>query len=169
MTQRIFDEFSGLVLSVPTAYSTRQATLMPMSAERSLDMNGGDGPKSFDRGSRRCYGRPWRRPSGGRSVFQTPGATPAYSNQFLAQFVTDTGRLVQSLCATSLGNTVLDVSACLLPGWWSPERPRRRFSSPSRVTALSHARRRRRAGFHGAAEHKRVIPRPHGVRGASTG
>src|SRR5215475_14513885 len=44
MTQRIFDEFSGLVLSVPAAYSTRQATLMPMSAERSLDMNGGDGP-----------------------------------------------------------------------------------------------------------------------------
>src|SRR5215467_1454420 len=159
MTQRIFDEFSGLVLSVPTTYSTRQATLMPMSAERSLDMNGGDGPKSFDRGSRRCYGRPWRRPSGGRSVFQTPGATPALSNQFLAQFVTDTRRLGQALCATSLGNTVLDLSACLLPGWWSAGTPRRGLPSASRVTALSLARRRRRAGFDGAA-HKRVVPDP---------
>ena len=153
---------------------------MPGNTERSLDMNGGDGPKHFDRGSRRCYGRPWRRLSRGRSVFQTPGATPALSNQFLAQFVTDARRLGQSLCATSLGNTVLDLSACLLPGWWSAGTPRRGLPSASRVTALSLARRRRRAGFDGAA-HKRVVPDPSptaaaeptdtlsGARGASTG
>src|SRR5262247_1422536 len=121
-------------------------------------MNGGDRPKHFDRGPRRCYGRPSRRLSLGRSVFQTPGATRAYSDQFLDQFVTDMRRLGQSLCATSLGNTVLDLSACLLPGWWSAGTLRRRLPSASRVTALSYARRRRRAGFHSAPEHKRVTP-----------
>jgi hypothetical protein len=30
MTQRIFDDFSGLVLSVPTADSTKKAKNMPM-------------------------------------------------------------------------------------------------------------------------------------------
>src|SRR5262245_5448667 len=93
----------------------------------------------------------------GRSVFQTPGATRAYSDQFLGQFVTDMRQLGQTLCATSLGNTVLDRSACLLPGWWSAGTPRRGLPSASRVTALSRARRHRRAGFQGA-EHKRVIP-----------
>ena len=153
---------------------------MPMSAERSLDMNSGDSRKHFDRGSRRCYGRSWRRLSRHPSIFQTPGATPAFSNQFLAQFVTDARRLGQSLCATSLGNTVLDLSACLLPGWWSAGTPRLGLPSASRVTALSLARRRRRAGFDGAA-HKRVVPDPSptaaaeptdtlsGARGASTG
>src|SRR5215813_1964562 len=143
-------------------------------------MNGGDGPTYFDRGSRYSYGRPWRRLNRGRSVFQTPGATPAYSNKFLAQFAADTRRLGQTLCATSLGNTVLDLSACLLPGWWSAGTSRRGFPSASRVTALSLARRRRRAGFDGAA-HKRVVPDPSptaaaeptdtlsGARGASTG
>src|SRR5262252_7225826 len=120
-------------------------------------MNGGDRPKRFDRGPRRCYGRPSRRLSLGRSVFQTPGAPRTYSDQFLDQFVTDMRRLGQTLCATSLGNTVLDLSACLLPGWWSAGTPRRGLPSASRVTALSRARRHRRAGFQGA-EHKRVIP-----------
>src|SRR5215467_7561914 len=120
-------------------------------------MNDGDGPKPFDRASRRRYGRPWRRLIRGRSVFQMPGATPAYSNQFLAQFVTDTRRLEQTLCATSLGNTVLDLSACLVPDWWPAGTPRRGVPSASRVAALSYARRRRYAGFQ-RAEHKRLIP-----------
>src|SRR5215467_1272908 len=120
-------------------------------------MNGGDRPKHFDRGSRRCYGRPLRRLSGGRMVFQPPAVTPVLSNQFLARFVTDTRRLGQTLCATSLGDTVLDLSACLLPGWWSAGTPRRGLPSASRVTALSRARRHRRAGFQ-RAEHKRLIP-----------
>src|SRR5215831_18396359 len=96
-------------------------------------MNGGDGPTYFDRGSRYSYGRPWRRLNRGRSVFQTPGATPAYSNKFLAQFAADTRRLGQTLCATSLGNTVLDLSACLLPGWWSAGTSRRGFPQAAGV------------------------------------
>src|SRR5262244_1021510 len=122
-------------------------------------MNGGDRPKHFDRGSRRCYGRPLRRLSGGRMVFQPPAVTPVLSNQFLARFVTDTRRLGQTLCATSLGNTVLDLSACLLPGWWSAGTIRRGLPSASRVTARSLARRRRRAGFDGEAR-KRVVSDP---------
>jgi len=100
-------------------------------------MNGGDGPTYFDRGSRYSYGRPWRRLNRGPRVFQTPGATPAYSNKFLAQFAADTRRLGQTLCATSLGNTVLDLSACLLPGWWSAGTSRRGFPSASRVRRCS--------------------------------
>ncbi len=55
-------------------------------------------------------------------VFQPPAVTPALSNQFLAQFVTDTRRLGQTLCATSLGDTVLDLSAYLLPVGGQPGR-----------------------------------------------
>src|SRR5215467_14472300 len=109
-------------------------------------MNDGDRPECFHHSSRRRYGCPWRRLSGGRMFFQPPAVTPALSNPFLAQFATDTRRLAQGLCVASLGDTVLDLSACLLPGWWSAGTPCRGLPSASQVAALFHARRRRRAG-----------------------
>src|SRR5262249_7235038 len=71
-TIRIFDEVSRLVFSVRPAYSSRQAVVSPMRTERHPEMNSGDRPKYFDRGSRLCYRRPWRRPGATRRLFLSP-------------------------------------------------------------------------------------------------
>ena len=113
-------------------------------------MNGGHRLKYFDRGLQLRYRHSRRGHRGGRSVLQAPGVTPALSEPSLAQFMTGSGLLGQPLYATSLGDTVMDLSAFLPPDWWSSETPRRGFLTPSPVTWLAHASRRRHLGFKGA-------------------
>src|SRR5215475_11923159 len=128
-----------------------------MSTERHSEMNSGDRPKYVDRGSRLCHRRPWRRPGADRSLFQTLAGMPAHLGQSLAQFVTVPGLLGQPFGATWLGDAVIDPSACLFPGSWSPEKLRRGFPSLSRVRRLYHPRRGRLAGFQGE-RHKSATP-----------
>src|SRR5262245_14595913 len=133
-----------------------QAVIL-MSTERHPEMNSGDRPKYFDRGSRLCYRRPWRRPGADRSLFQTLAGMPAHLGQSLAQFVTVPALLGKPFCATWPGDAVIDLSACLFPGSWSSEKLRRGFPSLSRVRMLYHPRRGRLAGFQGAG-HKSARP-----------